>query len=61
MKYTPYVNIQTNGYRYVVTYRDGKQVEVKDIHESIKLRDEEKERINNEENDTHRNDNRYGI
>ena len=47
MKYTPYVNIQTNGYNYVVTYRDGKQVIVKNIHEAIKLYDEEKERINN--------------
>ena len=47
MKYTAYVNIQTKGHRYIVTYRDGKQVEVKDIHEAIKLYDEEKERINN--------------
>ncbi len=47
MKYTPYVNIQTNGHNYVVTYRDGKQVIVKDIYEAIKLYDEEKERINN--------------
>ena len=47
MKYAPYVNIQTNGQSYVVTYRDGKQVIVKDIHEAIKLYDDEKERINN--------------
>ena len=47
MKYEPYVNIQTSGYNYVVTYRDGKQVIVKDMHEAIKLYDEEKERINN--------------
>lgn len=52
MKYAPYVNIQTNGYNYVVTYRDGRQVIVKNIHEAITLRDEEKERIDNEENDT---------
>ena len=47
MKYTPYVNIQTNGHNYVVTYRDGKQVVVKNVQEAIKLYDEEKERINN--------------
>lgn len=34
MKYTPYVNIQTNGYNYVVTYRDGKQAIVKNIIEA---------------------------
>ena len=33
MKYTPYVDIQTNGYNYVVIYRADKQVEVKDIEE----------------------------
>lgn len=47
MKYTPYVAIETNGGKYVVTYRDGKQVTVVDINEAIKLYDEEKERINN--------------
>ena len=47
MKYVPYVNIQTNGYNYVVTYRDGTQVIVKNIHEAIVLRDKEKERIDN--------------
>ena len=52
MKYTTYVNIQTNGYNYIVTYRDGRQVIVKNINEAITLRDEEKERIDNEENDT---------
>lgn len=49
MKYTPYVVIQTNGSKYVVTYRDGKQVTVADINEAIKLRDKEKERIDNEQ------------
>lgn len=48
MSYVPYVNIQTNGYKYVVTYRDGTQVIVKDIHEAIALRDIEKERIDSE-------------
>ena len=47
MKYIPYVNIQTNGYKYVVTYRDGTQKIVNNIHEAIKLYDEEKERITN--------------
>ena len=36
MKYTPYVNIQTNGHNNVVTYMDGKQVIVKDIHGAMK-------------------------
>ena len=48
MKYIPYVNIQTNGYKYVATYRDGTQVIVNNIHEAIVLRDKEKERIDNE-------------
>lgn len=48
MKYVPYVAIETNDYKYVVTYRDGRQVTVENIHEAIKLRDEEKERIDNE-------------
>lgn len=48
MSYVPYVNIQTNGYKYVVTYRDGTQVIVNNIHEAIALRDEEKERIDSE-------------
>ena len=47
MSYVPYVNIQTNDYKYVVTYRDGTQVIVNNIYEAIALRDEEKERIGN--------------
>lgn len=48
MRYVPYVSIQTNGIKYVVTYRDGRQVIVDNISEAIALRDKEKERIDNE-------------
>ena len=47
MGYVPYVVIQTNGNKYIVTYRDGTQVTVNDVYEAIALRDKEKERIDN--------------
>lgn len=47
VRYVPYVNIQTNGSKYVVTYRDGTQVIVNNVQEAIALHDKEKERIDN--------------